>query len=81
MDAPERDCCPFVDLGHASCGDRFRLDSLNEVLETCFSDAHSQCPSYTALNRNFGESGPPPVAVVITVSLHGQPQQLRPTGS
>jgi hypothetical protein len=81
MDAPERDCCPFVDLGHARCGDRFRLDSLSEALETCFSDAHRQCSAYAALNRRFGEAGPPPVAVVITVSLHGQSQRLRPTGS
>ena len=78
MDASERDCCPYVDLGHARCGDRFRLDSLGEALETCFSDQHRCCAAFAAIRMKFGTAAPPPIPVVITVSSH---EQLRPTGS
>ncbi|MCH2140597.1 MAG: hypothetical protein MK100_06130 [Phycisphaerales bacterium] len=81
MDAPSRDCCPFVDVGDARCGDRFRLDSLSDALEMCFSEAHRECPAHAVLARRFGAAGPSAVPVVITVSSHGNNQQLRPTGS
>ncbi|MDP6479524.1 MAG: hypothetical protein QGI75_05715 [Phycisphaerales bacterium] len=78
MDAPERDCCPYVDLGHARCGDRFRLDSLEEALDTCFSDDHRCCAAFAAIRMKHGNVGPPPVPVIITVSSH---ERLRPTGT
>jgi hypothetical protein len=78
MDASERDCCPYVDLGHARCSDRFRLDSLGEALETCFSDQHRCCAAFAAIRMKFGTAAPPPIPVVITVSSH---ERLRPTGS
>ena len=87
MDAPERDCCPYVDAGHACCGDRFRLDRFGEALETCFSDAHRQCNAHAQLQVQFGAAGPPPTPVVITVSAtcvavtNAHAHRLRPTGS
>ena len=82
MDVGDGDNCPFVDLGHARCGDRFRLDSLDEALSNCFERAHTRCPAYAALRAEYGDVVPTPIPVIITVSCtHEIQRRLRPTGS
>ena len=81
MGSSEQTCCPYVDLGHPACGDRFRLDSLADVLDYCFSDGHRCCESHAVIQRGAKGGVPMPQPIIITVSCHDRSEQLRPTGS
>jgi len=76
------DVCPHIDQNDQRCGHRFSLGRLDQAFSVCFGAYHG-CPMYHRLNaeasalRRARQAEP----ALITVTAHGQPVALRPTGT